>query len=41
MESLYSMLVMHMFKATIEDSCYDGKKTSDHVIVEVRAMEML
>jgi hypothetical protein len=38
---MYATLVTHMFWATTEDNWNDGRKTSNHVIVEVRAMEML
>jgi hypothetical protein len=31
---------MHMFWATVEGSSNDGKKTFDHVIVEVHATGM-
>jgi hypothetical protein len=41
METLYATLVTHMFWAIVEDSWNDGKKTSEHVIGEVRAMGML
>jgi hypothetical protein len=40
METLYATLAMHMFWATVEDNWNDGKKTFDHVNVEVHATGM-